>query len=174
MMTSAAAWLGALTRLPRRAFRSRLGDRVPVLCQSTLTPGPTWRRPDLRVIDHQRQVEFSFRVTGAEVESTHLAWDEETQTLIVHAIPDQRGRIGSALEHTGREPNAREQGTLDAPAWYAEVRLDSDLDGRRAEAFLKDGTLRVFAPRVDSMPMTALPLLAWTEACSDWSLAATT
>jgi len=150
-MTSASTWLNALTRLPRRAFQSRQGERVPIVRHSTLTPRRPWQRPEQHVIDHGRQVEFTFQVPDAVAESTRLAWDEESHTLLVHALADNR-------EH----------------AWYAEVRMANDLDGSRAEAFLKEGTLRVFAPRIDSMPLTGLPLLAWTQAYSDSSFVAAT
>jgi hypothetical protein len=102
------------------------------------------------VVDHARQLEFALKVAGAEARSTRIDWDEEVRTLSVHAVVACRTPAGSACESSAAEERD----------WYAEVPVGDDADGNLAEAFLKDGTLRIFVPRVDSQPLTGVPLLA--------------
>ena len=135
-MVSAVQLLDTLTRL----HRTRFGTRVPVLRQLPRAPA-CWQAPELRIDEQQRRIELSFRMAGAVAESTRVFWDEEQQLLVVHAAAPC---------------------SSDEPDWYAEVSLGSDVEGSRARAFVRDGTLRVVAPRVDSRPVTGLPLLAWT------------
>jgi len=164
-MASKASWLGALSRLQLRAlYRAYRGQRVPVLTKLPPLPARSWRRPELRVDQQQHRVEFAFRVPGAEAESTRVYWDEEHRTLTVHAFAT------SAESPCGRAEHA----VSASEPWHAVVAVGGDVDGNRAEAFLADDVLRIFAPRVDSKPLTGLPLLAWVEGCSSGSLAAAT
>ena len=163
-MTSALAWLGALKRLPRRAWHwSPAGERIPILPGIALTPNRPCRQPRLRVVERERRVEFELQVAGAEAESTRVYWNHEAQSLTVYARPFNRE---GAATH--------ESDALSGRDWYAEITLPSDLDGARAEAFLKDGTLRIVAPRSDCEPLTGLPLWVRPNAPSSWSLALTT
>jgi len=151
-MTSAVAWLGALERLKRRAFRQSARERIPILARGSITPMGSWRRPELRVVEQERKVEFALHVTGAKAETTQICWSEEDRTLTVHAIADCR------------DPSAR-------LGWHAQIPLDSDVDAGRAKAFLEHGTLRIIAPRVDSTPLTGLPIFVWDDPPSSALLA---
>ena len=142
---------------------------MPVLREAPPAPARSWQTPELRIVQQQRRVEFAFRVPGAEAASTRVYWDEDGDVLTVHAT-SARMHATSARERMSPS-SAREAADND---WYAEQRVGSDVDGSRAEAFLQGDTLRVFVPRVDSKPLTGLPLLAWTSDGSNWSLAAAT
>jgi HSP20 family molecular chaperone IbpA len=164
-MASAVTWLGTLTRLQLRAlYRVCLGKRVPVLTEPPPLPDRSWQRAELRVARKQRRIEFAFRVPGAEADSTRVYWDEENETLTVHVTAASPNSLSST----------RERGITAGGGWYREVPVASDVDGKRAEAFLEADTLRVVAPLVSSKPLTGLPLLAWTNECSNGSLAAAT
>ncbi|HEX2672454.1 MAG TPA: Hsp20/alpha crystallin family protein, partial [Polyangiaceae bacterium] len=103
-------------------------------------------------------------VAGARAESTQVYWSEDSHTLTVHAPTDCAESPAS-----GAPP-----GSSGSVSWYAEVPVASDVDASRAHAFLQHGTLRIVAPRIDSHPLTGLPLLVWTDAASSWSLVPTT
>ena len=164
-MASAVTWLGALKRLQLRSlYRAYRGERVRVLRDLPPLPRRPWRTPERQVARQQRRVEFVFRVPGAEAESTRVYWEEERRTLTVHAVAAPRES----------QDNYGEQAVIAGVDWYAELAVDSDLHGHKAEAFLENETLRVFAPRVDCKPLTGLPLLAWADECSNGSLAAAT
>jgi len=127
-------------------------------------PARSWSRPDLQVIEHERRVEFAFNVAGAKAESTQVYWSEEDHTLTVYApagCAESPASIGTS-------------GSSGSACWYAEIPVASDVDASRAQAFLQHDTLRIVAPRIDSHPLTGLPLLVWTDAPSSWSLAPTT
>jgi len=164
-MASTAAWLDAFKRLQRRAFpRSTPGERIPIVAPVALPPRRACRRPDLRVTESPRRVEFAVKVAGAEAASTRVAWSEETQTFIVQATVECRQRVPA-------EPATVLSADFD---WYLAIPVRGDVDGSRAHAVLQDGTLRIVAPRVDSQPLTGLPLLVWANEAANWSLAAAT
>lgn len=163
-MTSAVDWLGALKRWQRRAFqRSTAGEQIPIRADLAVMPGRSWRCPELQIIEHERRVEFALHLAGAEADSTRIGWSEETQTLSIHAAVASEESNSSA--HAAGNPSGRD--------WYAEVRVPSDVDGSRAKAFLKDGSLRIIAPRIDWRPLTGLPLWVWADTSAGGTCAAT-
>ncbi len=169
-MAPAVAWLDALRRWRRRAFlASSLGERIPILGGTIPTPDRAWQRPKLCVTERERQVEFALQMRGAEAQSTVACWDEETRTFTVHAAAAR-----SEPANAGPKAQAGEAALPIDRDWYDWLAVDRHVDGRRAEAFLTDGQLRVIAPRVDSQPMTALPLLAYTDMGLDWKLSSAT
>lgn len=105
-------------------------------------------------------MEFALHMAGAQAHSTQICWDEATRTLSVHA----------PVQGTDTPTEERQ----DNQAWYVEIAVPNQVDGSRAKGFLNDGTLRIVAPRVDSTPLSGLPLLAWAEARNAWSLPTTT
>ncbi|HYQ44297.1 MAG TPA: hypothetical protein VER11_20080 [Polyangiaceae bacterium] len=163
-MTSAVAWLGALRRLQRAFNRSPKGARIPILTRVAPPPTRSGQRPELHLVENERQVEIALRVENAASESTRIYWDEEAHTLAIYATA-RRSETGSALAGPPARP---------ADEWFAEVPLASDVDGARAEAFLKGDTLRIIAPRVDCHPLTGLPLLVWPAESSNGSFAVAT
>lgn len=156
-MASPVAWLGALERLRRRAFQASGGERISILDQATPRPPRPLRQPELRAVDHERHVEFTVRLTGAQADSIWIYWNEDAQTLTVHAACCDANSTDRTDFANGRD-------------WYLEIPVRDDIDGGRAEAFLKDDALRILAPRVNSKPLTGLPLLAWSQAPDGWSL----
>ena len=160
-MASAVAWLDALRRLERRVFQRA---RIPILRRGSPMPARSGSRPDVRVIEQARRVEFAFVIAGARPESTQVYWSEEAHTLTVYAPIDCAESPASVAT----------PGSSGSASWYAEIPVASDVDASRAQAFLEHGTLRIVAPRIDSHPLTGLPLLVWTDAPSSWSLAPTT
>lgn len=161
-MEPAVAWLGALRRLQRAFNRSHAGTRIPVLVQVAPRPSPRSQRPELAFIEREREVEIALQLAGAIAESTRVHWDEEAHTLVICAIAR---RSEAAADHAAAE---------ETDEWYAEVPVSGDVDGARAEARLKDGTLRIVAPRVDSQPLSGLPLFAWHAQPCNWSIAPAT
>jgi len=160
-MASAVPWLDALKRLKRRAFQRSDRKRIPILACGPNPPLGSWQHPELRVIERERQVEFALHVTGAKAESTQVYWSEEDRTLTVHALAD----CGEPLADGVTASRSARLG------WHAQIPVDRDVDVCRAKAFLEHGTLRVVAPRVDSTPLTGLPLLVWTDTPSTALLA---
>ncbi|HET7541905.1 MAG TPA: hypothetical protein VFK05_18650 [Polyangiaceae bacterium] len=164
-MTSTAGWFLALKRLQRQAFgRSALGERVPIYAHLALVRGRSWRKPELRVSEQEQRVEFVLHVAGASADSTRVYWDEESRTLTVHALAPCQAPPASVEQTAG----------ADDCHWYTVIPVGSDVEGNRAEAFLKSGILRIVAPRVDSKPLTGLPLLVWTAPPTSSALAAST
>jgi len=121
----------------------------------------SWQRPELRVIEHEREVEFALDVTGANADTLQVCWCEEDRTLTVHAIADGGEPLAAGANES---PSAR-------LGWHTQIPVDSDVDANRAKAFFEHGTLRIIAPRVDSTPLTGLPILVWSDTPSDALLA---
>jgi HSP20 family molecular chaperone IbpA len=160
-MASAGEWLGALRQLPRRAFDwLPAGARISIHTDSALTPARGCRRPQLCIVEHERKVEFALCVPGAVAHSTRICWDEAARILTVSAADRGSDWLVPRADADTRVP----------AHWYAEVQLGDDLDGNRAEAYLKDGGLRIFVPRVDTRPLTGLPLFAWAEESAPWEI----
>lgn len=162
-MAYAVAWLGALKRLERLAFQRSAGERIRILSGHSLTPGRSWQRPELQVIEQERRVEFVLNVAGAKPDATQVVWNEDDQTLTVHAPVESRATLPAGTP-------APASGNL---GWYAEIPVPSDVDASRAKAVLQHGTLRIVAPRIDSLPLTGCPLWVWPNAASNSALAAT-
>lgn len=160
-MAPTVAWMGALRRLPRRAFRqASTAERIPILNQVAPSPARSWKRPQLRISEHERGLEFELHLAGAQADTTRVYWSEHEQTFTVHAL----ARYGEPGIFTRAD-------TANNQDWYIELPVPGDVDGSHAEAFLRNGILRIVAPRADVLPLTGLPLWVKPEAPLGWSLA---
>lgn len=97
-------------------------------------------RPELEWMPSERELSLVFFVPGASASNTRVCWDAEVRTLSVWV------RLVAS-------------GTHDFD-WYAVLRLPPDIEGAKSRCTLKNGVLRVRAPREDTPGSTGLSLLA--------------